>query len=484
MATDFRDRLALWVRPAVYLGQNAITLAGTILTTSSAITLLWFWAYEILRARPIHPYTGIVFFLVLPGVFVVGLVLIPIGTFWRRYKLSRAGQLPSVYPEIDLRHPVLRRAAVLVVVLTGLNVSILGISSYRGVEYMDSVQFCGETCHSVMAPELAAYKDSPHSRVACVQCHIGPGAPWFVKAKISGVRQLFAVNFKTYSRPIPSPVRDLRPARDVCEQCHWPQKFHGDKFLVRTKYADDEKNSPLTTVLVLKVGGRTWQGAAGIHGRHLDTKERITYLATDPRRQVIPQVTYLDDEGKTVEYASSEVKATPEQLARGERRTMDCMDCHNRPTHAYQMPERAVDQEMFKGTISPRLPYVKKQAVAALKAEFPDQETAALKIVETLTAFYKVKYPDVYKDHRAQVEAASQAVVAIYKRNVFPAMKIAWGTYPNNIGHEDFLGCFRCHDDNHKSKDGKTISQECSACHTILAQDEPNPKVLADLGLK
>ena len=479
-----RERIAPWVRPAVFLGHNILTLAGSVLTTSSAVVMLWFWVFENFTGHVFHPYTGIVVFLILPGVFVIGLLLIPLGGWLHLRKLRDQGLLPSVYPKIDLHEPVLRRSAVLVLALTFLNVVILGTASYRGVEHMDSVQFCGQTCHSVMAPEYAAYVNSPHSRVACVECHIGPGAPWFVRSKLSGVRQVFAVNFKTYSRPIPSPVHQLRPARETCEQCHWPQKFEGDKFLVRTKYSDDEKNTPLTTVLVLKIGGRTWQGAVGIHGRHLDTAERISYVSIDDRRQVIPRVTYLDDNGKTVEYDSSDVQATPEQIAKGEHRHMDCMDCHNRPTHAFQLPERAVDEAMSTGRISPELPYIKKKAVEVLRTEYSDRGTASQRIADALTAFYRTTYPDVYQQHRARVEAAVAEVQAIYLRNVFPSMRVTWGTYPNNLGHEDFLGCFRCHDGSHVSSDGRVISADCTACHTILAMEDPNPKVLSDLGLK
>lgn len=481
---ELRERAAEWIRPAVYLGHNALTLLGAVLTTGSALTMLGLWTFELVSGKAFHPYAGIVIFLILPGIFLFGLVLMPLGAWWRRRKLRAAGQLPVAYPRIDFHEPVLRRAFVLVLVLTFLNAAILGTASYRGVEHMDSVEFCGQTCHTVMAPEFSGYQDSPHSRVACVACHIGPGAPWFVRSKLSGARQVFAVALKTYSRPIPSPVRELRPARETCEQCHWPQKFHGDKFLVRTKYSDDEANTPLTTVLVLKVGGRTWQGSVGIHGRHLDTFERISYVSTDGRRQVIPVVRYIDDAGKTVEYLSEDVKVTPEQLARAEHRLMDCMDCHNRPTHAFQLPERAVDQAMNEGRISPQLPYIKKMAVEALRGEYPDRATARNEIAARLTGFYRDVHPDTYRSHRALVEAAVDQVQRIYLRNVFPEMKVLWGTYPNNIGHEDFLGCFRCHDGQHKSADGREISQDCNACHTVLAMEDPNPKVLESLGLK
>jgi hypothetical protein len=478
------ERFFLWLRPAVFLGHNPLTLSGAVLTTSSAVTLLWFWAYEILKGGAVHPYTGIIFFLFLPGIFVAGLILMPAGVYLRRRKLRAAGQLPTVFPAVDLRQPQLQRALVLFVAATFLNVAIIGTASYRGVEYMDSVQFCGQACHSVMAPEYTAYVGSPHSRVACVDCHIGSGAPWFVKAKISGARQLLAVTFGTFSRPIPSPVHSLRPARDTCEHCHWPERFQDDQLIVRTHFASDEKNTRQTTVLLLKIGGKRWNGSTGIHGRHITSADQISYVSTDDRRQLIPVVSLMDSEGRRTEFVSKEATSTPEQLARGEHRTMDCMDCHNRPTHAFQVPEKAVDQSMAAGAISTELPFIKKKAVELLKVPYPDRESAAAKIESSLAEYYKASYPDTYRGHRASIEIAVQEVQRIYRRNIYPALKIGWGTYPNNIGHEDFLGCFRCHDGSHVSKEGKTITQDCDACHTILAQEESDPKILADLGVK
>jgi hypothetical protein len=479
-----RERLALWFRPAFYLGQNAITLIGAVLTTSSAFTMIFFWAFELFIGGHFHPYIGILIFLILPGIFVAGLLLIPTGLWWRRRTLRRKGELPDEYPKIDFGQPMLRRTFAVVSGLTVLNGGILGTATYRGVEYMESVQFCGQTCHTVMIPEFTAYQNSPHQRVGCVQCHIGPGAPWFVRSKLSGVRQVFAVTFKTYSRPIPSPVQHLRPARETCEQCHWPQKFSGDKFVVRTQYSEDEANTPMTTVLVLKIGGVTHQGRIGIHGRHLDTFERISYISTDGRRQVIPRVSYVDDDGKTIEFVAQDVTLTPEDLARAESRKMDCVDCHNRPTHAFELPQRAVDKAMYEGRISPQLPWIKKKAVEVLRAEYPDRQTASLKIIQTLADFYKTSYPEIYKQHRAMVESSADSVKNIYLRNVFPEMKVTWGTHPNNIGHEDFLGCFRCHDGNHAAADGRVIKNDCDTCHAVLAMQETNPKILSDLGIK
>ena len=476
-----------WLRPLFYLGRNRISQIGVGLTTSAAVTLVGFWLFETMDSKPVHPYSGIVFILVLPFFFLLGLLLIPVGIFFERRRLRREGTLPAEYPKVDLGDVNLRRTVVFIAGLTVVNVVILSLSAFVGVEYMDSARFCGLTCHTVMAPEYTAYLDSPHSRIACASCHIGPGAPWVVKAKIDGVRQVIAVTFGTYARPIPSPVHTLRPARATCEQCHWPQKFTGDRLKIISKFGDDEKNTPTKTVLLLKLGGRMGSRAVGIHGRHFDDKERISYLTSSPRREVIDSVTYIGDDGNSVEYASTEVqkdaKAAPAAL-KAERRTMDCIDCHNRPTHAFQLPERAVNEAMALGRINPDLPFIHKKSIELLKITYPTREEAFQRMDRDLMEFYKTKYPDVYQARRATVETAVREVQKIYGRNVWPNMKITWGTHPNHLGHEDFPGCFRCHDGSHKAADGRVISAECDACHSLLAQDETNPKVLADLGVK
>ena len=476
----FRDRL----QPIYFLGQNPLTLTGTVVTTSTALTTIAFWFYDIFLPGPPHPYIGLLVFLILPGIFVLSLLLIPLGIWLRRRSLRGSGKLPAVFPAIDLGMPVVRRTLEWVAAATALNLLIVGTASYRGVEYMDSTSFCGTTCHTVMAPEYTTYQNSPHSRVACVECHIGPGAGWFVRSKLSGLRQVVAVTFHTYSRPIPSPVKYLRPARETCEQCHWPQRFTGDKFLVNTSYKDDEKNTPQTDVLVLKVGGRTWQGSVGIHGHHLADNARIRYISTDAQRQTIPVVDYTDDSGKTTEFISSDAKSTQQQLDKGEHRVMDCVDCHNRPTHTFDLPDSAVDKQMSLGRISPELPSIKKKAVEVLKVDYPTRDVAQQSITAEINKFYQTNYPAIYQAQRTVVEQAGAEVARIYLRNIFPDMRVTWGTHPNNIGHNDSPGCFRCHDGSHTSADGQTITNDCSACHQVLAAGEGNPKILTDLGMK
>jgi hypothetical protein len=480
-----REQIALWGRTIFrVLGQNRLSQAGVVVTTATGISMVFLWMMEILRGGQDHPYSGIVLFLVLPAVFVAGLILIPAGFLLQRRSDRKAGRQNDAPPPIDLASPKFRRVLAFVAIATLANATLVGFASYKGLEVMDSVGFCGEACHTVMAPELAAYKGSPHSRIGCVECHIGEGAGWFVKSKLSGTRQVIAVALKTYSTPIPSPVHHLRPARETCEQCHWPQRFTGDRVLIRKKYAEDEKNTQLTTVLVMHVGGSNAQGSVGIHGRHLDSGSRISYTALDERRQQIATVSYRDDAGQTVDYTSTEVKPTAEALAKGETRSMDCVDCHNRPTHAFELPHRGLDREITAGAISRDLPFVKKKALELLKGKYASQEEATKAISDGLTAYYASSYPDLASSKKTEIEASVKAVQAVYLRNVFPNMKLDWGYHPNNIGHEDFPGCFRCHGGNHESKDGKSISADCEACHQVLAMDEENPEILTQLGLK
>src|ERR1700757_1880029 len=478
--STFKD----WARLLFYLSQNTLSLTGVVLTTSSAITLIGFWMYDFMLPGPPHPYVGILLFLILPGIFVFGLLLIPIGIVLRRRQLQQTGELPAVYPAVDLNTPVVRNSVLFIGLATIVNIMIFGLASYKGVSYMDTTTFCGQTCHTVMAPEFSAYQNSPHSRVECVECHIGPGAGWFIRSKLSGLRQVFAVAFHTYDRPIPSPVKYLRPARDTCEHCHWPQRFSGDKFILKTNYKDDEKNTSLTTALVMKIGGRGSSGSVGIHGRHLDVGSRIRYTSTDERRQVIPVVYYTDENGNTVEYVSTNIKVSAQELEKGEKRAMDCIDCHNRPTHAFELPANAVDLRMSRGLISPELPYIHKKAVELLNADYPDRDSAQKQIVEGIENYYRTSYPAVYMSKRELIEQSAENVAKIYLRNIFPDMKMSWGVHPNNLGHNDFPGCFRCHDGSHTSGDGRTISSDCAACHNLVAVQEENPKILVDLGLQ
>ena len=445
--------------------RNPLTMFGGWLTTVSALLFLAVFFADLMGLRT-NPYMGIIFFLVLPSSFVFGLVLIPVGIIISRRREHRGKTGPIVnWPVIDLNTGRTRNIAGLLVLLTAANIVVISLAAFRGIEDMDSPEFCGQVCHTVMQPEFAAYQGGPHARVPCVACHIGPGAPWFVQSKLSGTRQLFAVALKTYPEPIPSPVENLRPARDTCEQCHWPEKFTGDRVRQVREYADDEANTETTTTLQLHVGsGSDSIGAHGIHW-HMAPSTKVSYITTDPKRQTIVWVEVEDRNGVRTFKADG---VTDEQLRKGERRQMDCMDCHNRPSHRFDStPDRAVNDAITVGVIPRTLPFVRREAVAALKATYTTQEAAAAGIAKRLSAFYDQQLGQGAVSRKAEIARAISGTQDLYQRNIFPTMKVSWGTYSNNIGHVDFPGCFRCHDDAKKTAGGLVIKQDCELCHKM-----------------
>ena len=330
-----------WVRPALFFGNNPISLAGGAITSASGVTMIGYWIVEILGLPNENPYLGIIFFLLLPALFVGGLLLIPVGVYIRRRKLQIAGQIPAHFPKIDLNDHMFRHGLDIVLVATIANLLVVSIATYRGASYMDSPQFCGQSCH-VMHPEYTAYKISAHSHVACTECHIGSGAASYFAAKVNGTKQLLEVSFDRYPTPIESPVKSLRPARYICEGCHTPARFVGEKLLVKSTFADDQNNTETQTVVVLHLGGQdSLSHLTGIHGVHLG---HIEYIATDPTRTTIPWVQRQNPDGSQTAYAASALGATVPQ---GERRVMDCIDCHNRAAHTFMTAEDALNRAVL-----------------------------------------------------------------------------------------------------------------------------------------
>ena len=397
-----------------------LRIAGAVLTTVSAVLFLVVFFADLFGLHT-NPYLGVIFFLILPGLFVLGLVLFAVG-HW-----------PASWPRVDLSNPAHRTTFLIVCVLTLVNIVIVSMAAYRGVEYVDSVSFCGQVCHTVMQPEFVAHQTGSHANVKCIDCHAGPGAMSFVSAKAAGTRRVLAVLRGTYAKPIVPAPTQLPMAVQTCEQCHSSARFRGERIQRIVEYADNEKNAPSETKLKVD-----------LRKVHTHIEKGIEFVATDKTRQTIPVVRM-----KNTEFVVA--GTTAQQIAAGETRRMDCMDCHNRPSHVIApTPDRAVNDAMMSGLIPVSLPFVHREAVKALKAGNP----AALR--------------DFYRSGpRDQVERAVIGVQDIYRRNVFPSMNVTFGAYPNNIGHVDSPGCFRCHDDDHKSKDGRKIGQDCETCHTI-----------------
>jgi nitrate/TMAO reductase-like tetraheme cytochrome c subunit len=463
-----------WLSPVVYLSNNWISLAGVVIVTAATVTWLIFLPIT-LRQGIFHPYVGIVIYLLLPGIFILGLLLIPAGNALRRRRLRKAGKLPAEFQPIDLRNRELRKMLLFIGITTFLNIIIASQFFYSSVRYMETSNFCGATCH-VMQPEYSAYEVAAHSKVECVACHVGSGATGFVRAKVTGVRQVFHVMLNSYPRPIPEPLDRLRPATETCESCHARRRFFGDRMRDLISYGSDEQNTVTHTVLMMHLG-TGGPHSSGVHGAHLGEGVVLRYYASDDAHQTIPYVEYTAA-GKTIIYAAAGAKPDPARM-----HAMQCIDCHNRPAHTFQPPERALDRSLSFGDVSPALPYAKKQGLEILKANYRSGEDAAAKIPAAFEDYYRKNYPQIYSERHDEVVRSSRGLLSIYQHNVFPEMKVTWGTYPNNLGHTDFNGCFRCHDDQHAAKDGKTITQDCSACHNLLATDEKNPKILSDLGV-
>lgn len=453
--------------------ENRTTAVGVVTAVLGLLALIASIITETVNPAG-NPYRGIWSFMAVPTILVAGLLLIPLGWYLeynRRRKLFPEIHDWQRFPRIDFNNPFHRKLAEIFVVGTLIIIPVIGIATYEGYHYTDSTQFCGQVCHSVMQPEYTAYMGSPHARVSCAACHIGPGANWFVKAKISGIRQVFATVLNTYARPVPTPIRDLRPARETCEQCHWPAKFFGSQLRTRFHYAPDERNTRRENIIVIKTGGGDSSNgpAFGIHW-HMALSNRIEYIATDESRQRIAWVRSSSlATGRSVVYRS-DGKGENDPPPPGEMRLMDCVDCHNRPTHQLHSPDRAINVSMETGRLDPKLPYLKKMGVQALVGQFASDEEADAGIEKTLREFYSKNYPDVARMHAASIDQAVSELRVIYRRNFFPDMRSDWRKYPDNIGHMTFDGCFRCHDDRHLDGAGRALTKECTVCHDFAVK--------------
>ncbi len=453
---------------------NRLSIAGLAIAVLSFIVFLFLAVLHTFTDAARAPYAGLLIFIVVPTMFFLGLLIVPLGMFfeWVHWRRQGKGSIRR-FPIIDLNDPRHLNATLVFAAGTLVVLFVFVFSSYQAYQYTESVAFCGTLCHTVMKPEYTVYHNSPHARVACVECHIGPGAGWFIKSKLSGVPQIFAVIFHTYQKPIQTPVANLRPARETCEQCHWPRAFFGSQQRKEIHFLPDEKNTRWEINLLLKTGGGTPETSRteGIHW-HIDNK--VQFLATDQARQVIPwvRVTYSKT-GKVKEFSTGGKTLTESQIVGGEVRTMDCIDCHNRPTHIFRSPSDAVNRSLAGGNIDASLPFVKKTAVNLLAGEYGSQSSGVETIEKGMNEFYREKFPDIAKMRAKPIAAAAADVQRIFQQNIFPDMKVRWSTHQDNIGHQLFPGCFRCHDGNHKTSDGELITRNCRACHALMSQGEP-----------
>jgi len=455
------------------LARNFISSIGLVIALIALANIVFLIFVEVGSSHS-NPYLGIFAYVIFPSILCLGLFLYIVGILRERRRRRRHApdDVPH-YPDINLNDPHTRRIVTMSLVAISIFILISAFGSYKAYHYTDSDEFCGTTCHTVMHPEYTAYKASPHARVGCVNCHIGSGATWYAKSKLSGSRQLYRTALNQFPRPIQTPVHDLRPAQETCEQCHWPEKFWGAQLKVFNHFGYDEANTARETRLLIKTGGGDPERGptVGIHA-HMNLANEVSYIS-DEKRQKIDYIRVRNRKTGTVtEYYAADAKLTPQQVAVTPLRKMDCVDCHNRPTHIYQPPDRAVDRALLANEIRRDLPYIKAQAVAAITKDYATTDQAVATIAKDITDYYKKDYPAVYGARKKDIDSSIAAMQTIFKTIRFPEMKTDWRTHPDNIGHFYYTGCFRCHDDQHVSKDGKKVTKDCSICHDVLGQKE------------
>lgn len=451
--------------------KNMTSLVGATIALISLFMIIFLFVIStFFSGQPI--YLGLIIYILLPGVMIIGLIIIPIG-MWRSRKIKSGKE--SYWPFVDLNDRRHRNAFYIFIGGTAIFFLLSAVGSYEAFHYTESVEFCGTLCHNVMQPEYDAYQHSSHARVACAECHIGSGADWFVKSKLSGLYQVYAVIADVVPRPIATPIANLRPARETCEQCHWPQKFYDNKQRVQRHYLNDEENTEWDIYLNMKIGAQhsALGFKEGIHW-HINPKVKIEYITTHEKLQEIPWIKYTNLEtGEETVYMDEENPLEDDEIKELHTKTMDCMDCHNRPSHSYKPPAFFVNEAITAGDIPQELPEIKSLTMQICAEEFTSTDTALAYIETTIKEFYEEDYPEIAEEQPELIEQAIIGFTKKYQVNIFPEMKVRWSAYPNNIGHLEFDGCFRCHDDQHSSDDGKVIRRDCNLCHTINAQGNP-----------
>ena len=419
-------------------------------------------------------YIGLFIYIILPGFMIFGLILIPIGMRIQRKKIKKLEKEGKEldWPILDFNKTTTRNATIIFAVGSVFLLIISSVGSYEAFHYTESVQFCGKLCHQVMEPEYTTYYGSAHERVACVECHVGAGANWYVKSKLSGLYQVYSVMAKKYPQPIPTPIANLRPAQETCEHCHWPEKFYDDKRRIKNSYLTDDENSEVVLHMLIKTSTKhTLNGIEkGIHQR-ISPDVIIEYKTSNPNRQEIPWVKYTNTKtGESYVYLDNDLGLSAEQIDSLETRVMDCLDCHNRPSHDYLAPQNFIDKSIKSAKISKTLPGIKMLAMQVLIPEYSTKDSAFMAIDSIINEYYKEGYPEIWETRSKDIKDAIAEIQDGYANNIFPYMKADWRVYPNNLGHMETDGCYRCHNDRHSTEAGRVISKDCNLCHNIVAQ--------------
>lgn len=460
---------------------NRFSMTGAIVAFISLMFILFFFTLSIFYQQG-SSYLGLFTYIILPAFLILGLILIPIGMIGKMRRMKRGTEplqdKPWLIDFTDRRH---RNATIVFAIGTVVLVFLTGIGSYEAFNYTESVKFCGTTCHKVMEPEHTAYQNSEHANVRCVECHVGEGAGWYVKSKLSGLRQVWAVLTNSYSHPISTPIANLRPARETCEKCHWPEKFYSHKLVAEKHYLADSANTEWGIDLRMKIAAShsALGNTAGIHW-HINPNIKIEYIDPANNRETLPWVRRINKlTGDTTLFQDIDAPITDSALRVAVPRTMDCMDCHTRPSHKYRSPSVFVDNGIAAGDIPVTLPMIKKVAMDILTPAWENRQIAHDTIRKYIESYYKNTYPDIFANRKPDIEKAITSILSEYSVNIFPEMKATWEAYPDHIGHIEANGCFRCHNGKHTSSSGKVISRDCNLCHNIMTQGTPGKEEVA-----
>jgi hypothetical protein len=440
------------------------------------LTAIAFLTFLDLIVAPHSGYSGLA---LLPPAGLVGIGLLLVVAGWLRERRRHArGRYSSFYRTwvLDPWGIVRGRGIWFVPLAVAAGTFALfgaGAGTVGLVAVSESNTFCTEACHTVMGPEGTAYRDTAHSRIPCVECHVSAGPEGFLSAKLGGLRQLYALATNTVSRPIPTPIHGAIDDRKLCEGCHVPERDIGYVARTHTYFLSGENAEPERMVMMVKVG-RGPNGllpGEGVH-YHMQIAAKVEFVARDGMRQEIAWVGVTDAQGKQREYQLASNPLSDAERASLPVHTMGCIDCHSRPAHRFASAVGSINLALEGGLLSRDLPSIKEVAVEALDGGYETTPAAIEGIDQHVREYYQEEHPEVLEERAEAVDTSIAALVKIYRRTIFPEMKADWRAHPDNTGHLNSPGCFRCHNDGMVNVKGESIVADCTTCHTVLAQSD------------
>lgn len=458
------------------LANNLMTRMGIVSVGFWGLVLLIFVFRDITSdSFEDHPYAGLLIYLLLPGLFWASIVFSLVGMYfkWRYLKVH-----PEDARNTIVMRPMKKKLMGVGAVITATWLLLSGFGAYKSYHYTATASFCGTACH-VMEPENVAYQNSIHDKVSCPQCHVGTGLQSSIQAKTNGIKQLYEVVTNTYHTPIKTPIAHERPSKSTCGQCHEPERMRGEITRTITHFSSDAENTPIRYKLLMNVAG-----GMGVHW-HVSDKYSVSFFAADESYQDIPYVRFTKADGSVEEFMTA--KFDKSKLDESKLRTMTCADCHNRVGHDFKPPKRAIDVAMERGLIPTSLPMIKRVASKALTEKYKTTSEAETKISAAIEDYYKANPPPPAA--LALLPGAKSAVLDVYRKNFFPEQDVDFRGFNDNLGHYEFKGCERCHDQKHNTVDkSKTIEKKCDLCHTLIGQatgaDEIKKMVIAKTDFK